>query len=238
MESFKKMVVVPEASYSSLINQQKFAPGNELITRLSHLDANMQQIVSNTSMAPDQKLAMYMDALRRFSAARNVQLNTPTPVQIMSPAGVAPAAAGTAGPVATGAPVPTAAMPAPVPMPTSGTQTEVAPVFTFQGPTGREVAPSFSPGSAAAISRRINTRGRIAKAVGRPPKAKRARERDSGDEDEFYDATADQPGTSNNPFALAQRPIRKSSRSTHPINRFDPQRGTGKKFRVNLWKHL
>lgn len=65
--------MVPESAYSTLISKQQYAPGQVILSQLSSLDQQMQEILGDTSTPADQKLQKYNNVLRRFLDVRTEQ---------------------------------------------------------------------------------------------------------------------------------------------------------------------
>jgi hypothetical protein len=78
MANVNKMVVLPENTYATLLNRQKYATGQQTLSHLSNLDENMQQILSDAHIPADQKVGLYNMALKRFMETRSDQAQPQT----------------------------------------------------------------------------------------------------------------------------------------------------------------
>jgi len=73
MENVNKMVLLPQNAYSSLLQKQQFLPGQTTLARLSSLDENIKNVLSDDTLQDDVKILKYLDALARFKHEREVQ---------------------------------------------------------------------------------------------------------------------------------------------------------------------
>ena len=70
MQNTTKMILVPEDKYHALASQQQqmIPPG---IIQMSDLDKEMKDIINNSYIHPEQRLAQYQQTLRRYMVLRD-----------------------------------------------------------------------------------------------------------------------------------------------------------------------
>lgn len=73
MQHASKLIMIPENRYNALTNQQHLLP--PVAGQMAELDREMQQILVDQSVSPEQRLAMYQRALKQYSTVRDNAFN-------------------------------------------------------------------------------------------------------------------------------------------------------------------
>jgi hypothetical protein len=75
MNAYTKMVMVPQQD--PLRNQE---PGAPRLNQLATLDQQMQAILNDTSLSPDERLHKYQQTFQRYQTMQNTQVQQPQPI--------------------------------------------------------------------------------------------------------------------------------------------------------------